>query len=69
MKSDEILDVAKLQALELQEIEFKPHRNMRSPHHSSTLASVFGGGCHFQQTLLHSTKLCYNYFTVNNASP
>jgi len=44
MKSDEILDVAKLQALELVEPEFKPHRNMRSPHHTSTLGSVFGGG-------------------------
>ncbi len=49
MKSDEILDVAKLQALELVEPEFKPHRNMRSPHHTSTLASVFGGGSHKAQ--------------------
>jgi magnesium chelatase family protein len=49
MKSDEILDVAKLQALELIEPEFKPHRNMRSPHHTSTLASVFGGGSHKAQ--------------------
>jgi len=46
MNSDEILDIAKLQALEGLEPEFKPHRNMRSPHHSSTLASVFGGGSH-----------------------
>jgi magnesium chelatase family protein len=46
MRSDEILDIAKLQALELKEPDFKPHRNMRSPHHSSTLASVFGGGSH-----------------------
>ena len=49
MKSDEILDLAKLQALELMEPEFKPHRNMRSPHHTSTLASVFGGGSHKAQ--------------------
>jgi magnesium chelatase family protein len=49
MKSDEILDVAKLQALELMEPEFKPHRNMRSPHHTSTLASVFGGGSYKAQ--------------------
>ncbi len=49
MKADEILDVAKLQALELQEIEFKPHRNMRSPHHTSTQASVFGGGSYKAQ--------------------
>ncbi len=44
MSSDDILDVAKLQALDLVEPDFKPHRSMRSPHHSSTLASVFGGG-------------------------
>lgn len=49
MNSDEILDIAKLQALEAIEPEFKPHRNMRSPHHSSTLASVFGGGSHKAQ--------------------
>ena len=49
VSSDEILDIAKLQALESKEPEFKPHRNMRSPHHSSTLASVFGGGSHKAQ--------------------
>ncbi len=49
MSSDEILDVAKLQALDLQEPTFKPYREMRSPHHSSTLASIFGGGSHKAQ--------------------
>ncbi|MCD6432982.1 MAG: YifB family Mg chelatase-like AAA ATPase [Sulfurimonas sp.] len=49
MNNDDILDVAKLQALDLVEPDFKPHRNMRSPHHSSTLASVFGGGSHKAQ--------------------
>lgn len=46
MNIDEILDVAKLDALESNEPKFKPHRNIRSPHHTSTLASVFGGGSH-----------------------
>ena len=46
MKSDEILDVAKLQALDFKEPEFKPRRPYRSPHHSSTSASIFGGGSH-----------------------
>jgi magnesium chelatase family protein len=49
MSSDDILDVAKLQALDLVEPDFKPHRNMRSPHHSSTQASIFGGGSHKAQ--------------------
>ncbi|MEA3370035.1 MAG: YifB family Mg chelatase-like AAA ATPase [Campylobacterota bacterium] len=49
MRSEEILDVAKLEAIELREPSFKPRRNMRSPHHSSTSASVFGGGSHKAQ--------------------
>lgn len=44
MSSDEILELAKLEAFEMKEPKFKPHRTLRSPHHSSTLASVFGGG-------------------------
>ncbi|OHE08311.1 MAG: Fis family transcriptional regulator, partial [Sulfurimonas sp. RIFCSPLOWO2_12_FULL_36_74] len=42
--SDEILDIAKLDALEAKEPQFKPLRSFRAPHHSSTTASVFGGG-------------------------
>lgn len=49
MSSDEVLDVAKLHALDFREPDFKPHRTFRSPHHSSTLASVFGGGSHRAQ--------------------
>jgi magnesium chelatase family protein len=46
MTSDEVLDVAKLQVLDFKEPDFKPRRPYRSPHHSSTSASVFGGGSH-----------------------
>lgn len=46
MHIDEILDVAKLDVLDAKEPLFTPHRNIRSPHHTSTLASVFGGGSH-----------------------
>jgi len=49
MNNEDILDIAKLQALDLQEPDFKPHRTMRSPHHSSTQASIFGGGSHKAQ--------------------
>ncbi len=44
MSSEDILEVAKLDTLDFKEPLFKPHRNMRAPHHSSTLASIFGGG-------------------------
>ena len=44
MSSQDILEVAKLDTLDFKEPLFKPHRNMRAPHHSSTLASIFGGG-------------------------
>jgi len=46
MTMSEILDLAKLQVLEGMQPDFKPHRAFKSPHHSSTLASVFGGGSH-----------------------
>jgi len=49
MRIDEILDVAKLDVLELKEPLFKPLRNMRSPHHTSTPASIFGGGSYKAQ--------------------
>lgn len=44
LSSDEILEIAKLDALEAIEPQFKPLRSYRAPHHSSTTASVFGGG-------------------------
>jgi len=46
MTMSEILDLAKLQVLEGLQPDFKPQRTFKSPHHSSTLASVFGGGSH-----------------------
>ena len=46
MTSNEILDVAKLEVLDFREPSFKPRRPYRSPHHSSTSASIFGGGSH-----------------------
>lgn len=44
MSLEEILEIAKLDALEGKEPDFKPQRPFRSPHHSSTRASIFGGG-------------------------
>lgn len=49
MKNSEVLDVAKLDALDFKEPAFVPQRTFRSPHHSSTLASVFGGGSYKAQ--------------------
>ena len=49
MNTSDILEVAKLEALDGREPLFKPHRNMRSPHHSATQASIFGGGSHKAQ--------------------
>jgi len=46
MTSSEILDVAKLEVLEGIEPTFKPRRNFKNPHHSATMASIFGGGSH-----------------------
>ena len=46
LSSDEILDVAKLQVLEGEEPDFLPLRTFKSPHHTSTSGSIFGGGSH-----------------------
>lgn len=46
MSASEILDLAKLQVLDGVEPSFKPRRSMQSIHHTSTSASVFGGGSH-----------------------
>lgn len=42
--NSELLDIAKLDALEGKEPHFTPLRPFRSPHHSGTPASIFGGG-------------------------
>ena len=44
MSLEEILEKAKLQALDFKEVDFLPIRAFRSPHHSSTKSSIFGGG-------------------------
>ncbi|MCJ7766696.1 MAG: YifB family Mg chelatase-like AAA ATPase, partial [Thiovulaceae bacterium] len=47
--SDELLDIAKLDSLEGVEPHFSPLRPFRAPHHTSTPASIFGGGSYKAQ--------------------
>lgn len=49
LHNDEMLECAKLEILEGKEPSFTPLRPFRSPHHSSTGASIFGGGTHKAQ--------------------
>jgi magnesium chelatase family protein len=44
MEEVELLSVAKHQFLDGQEPDFRARRPMRSPHHTATTASIFGGG-------------------------
>lgn len=44
MSKEEILERAKLESLVSIEPDFKANRSFRSPHHSSTRGSIFGGG-------------------------
>ncbi|WP_373073537.1 YifB family Mg chelatase-like AAA ATPase [Sulfurimonas sp.] len=44
LNKNEILDIAKLETLDDKSPSFKPLRNFCSPHHTSTSASIFGGG-------------------------
>ena len=72
MNSTEILELAKLKALEEKELDFKPRRTMRAPHHTSTPASIFGGGSYKAQIgevgLAHNGILFFDelpYFSKN----
>ncbi len=49
MTDRELLDIAKLDTLEGKTPHFAPLRPYRSPHHSSTAASIFGGGSYKAQ--------------------
>ncbi len=44
LSMEELLGAAKLQSLEGKEPDFIPLRAYRAPHHTSTAASIFGGG-------------------------
>lgn len=49
LHNSEMLECAKLEILEGKEPSFTPSRPFRAPHHSSTGASIFGGGTHKAQ--------------------
>jgi magnesium chelatase family protein len=46
MSLQQILEKAKLNSIENNQPDFNPTRVFRSPHHTSTKASIFGGGSH-----------------------
>lgn len=56
MSLEEILEKAKLDSLDAIEPSFNPIRVFRSPHHTATKASIFGGGCNSQQKMQISSK-------------
>lgn len=43
MSLEEILEKAKLQALDFKDIDFSPIRAFRNPHHTATKSSILGG--------------------------
>jgi len=49
LHNDEMLECAKLEILDGKEPSFAPVRPFRSPHHTSTQSSIFGGGSHKAQ--------------------
>lgn len=68
----QILDIAKLQAIDGIEPDFLPLRPFRAPHHTSTAASIFGGGSYSAKIgevgLSHNGMLFFDelpYFAKN----
>lgn len=49
LHNNEMLECAKLEILDGKEPSFTPTRPFRSPHHTSTQSSIFGGGAHKAQ--------------------
>jgi len=72
MPMREILESAKLQILQNSEPDFTPLRPFKSPHHSSTLASIFGGGSYKAQIgevgLAHNGILFFDELPYFNKS-
>ncbi len=69
---EQMLDIAKLQAIEGIEPDFLPLRPFRAPHHTSTAASIFGGGSYSAKIgevgLSHNGMLFFDelpYFAKN----
>ncbi len=58
LNNSEILDCAKLDVLEGKDPSFSPIRPFRSPHHTSTGASIFGGGA--QKAQIGEVGLAHN---------
>lgn len=58
MSLEEILDKAKLDSLDSKDIDFLPQRIFRTPHHSSTKSSIFGGGS--SSAKIGEVALCNN---------
>jgi len=60
MSLEEILEVAKLEALNLKEPSFKPLRVQRSPHCTSTKASILGGNSLGEVALANNGSLFFD---------
>ena len=72
LREEEILSIAKHQFLDGTIPSFKAKRPMRSPHHTATSASIFGGGSHKARigevALAHTGMLFFDelpHFTKN----
>jgi magnesium chelatase family protein len=60
MSLDEILESAKMDCLQGEDPDFIPLRKMKSPHHSSTKASITGGTTIGEIALAHQGVLCFD---------
>jgi len=59
MSLEEILEKAKLQALDYKEVDFSPIRAFRNPHHTATKASILGGNAKMGEVALSNHGILF----------
>lgn len=59
MSLEEILEKAKLQALDMLEVDFKPIRAFRNPHHTATKSSILGGSNSMGEVALSNNGILF----------
>lgn len=65
---EEILESNAYLSLQEEDVDLSPLRPFRSPHHTSSRPSIFGGGCHFQQKMRICNRSCESLSAIKKSA-